>query len=98
LPDPADSYHLLDNQTSTGQLMASESSAPQSSSTYSLALTQVSLDQHPGKSDANSRAVFAGANISSISGCQFQIFNGPIKVIQESHKRRRFVIESDDED
>ena len=97
LPDSVDSYHLLDNQTSTGQLMTSES-APQSSLTNSLAVTHASLDQHPGKSDVTSRAVFAGANISSISGCQFQIFNGPVKIIQESHKRRRFVIESDDED
>ena len=97
LPDSVDLYHLLDNQSSTGQLMISES-APQSSSTNSLAATQATLDQHPGKSDVNSRAVFAGANINSISGCQFQIFNGPVKIIQDSNKRRRFVIESDDED
>ena len=96
LPDSVHSYHLLDNQLSTGQMISE--SAPQSSSTNSLAVTQASLDQHPGKSDVNSRAVFAGANINSISGCQFQIFNGPVKIIQDSHKRRRFVIESDDED
>ena len=96
LPDSVDSYHLLDNQSSTGQMISE--SAPQSSSTNSLAVTQASLDQHPGKSDVNSRAVFARANINSISGCQFQIFNGPVKIIQDSHKRRRFVIESDDED
>jgi len=97
LPDSVDSYHLPENQSSTGQLMTSES-VQQSTSTNSLAVTQASLNQHPGTSDVNSRAVFAGANISSVSGCQFQIFNGPVKIIQESHKRRRFVIESDDED
>ena len=50
-----------------------------------------------GSSDVNSRAVFAGANITNISGCQLQIFNGPVKVIHESNKRRRFVIESEEE-
>ena len=38
------------------------------------------------------------ANISSITGCQFQIFNGSIKIVHESHNRRRVVMESDDED
>ena len=27
-------------------------------------------------------------NISSITGCQFQIFIGLIKIVQESHKKR----------
>jgi len=76
--------------------MTSES-AQQSTSTNSLAVTQASLNQHLGTLDVNSRVVFTGANISSISGRQFQIFNGPVKIIQESHKRRRFFIESDDE-
>ena len=31
----------------------------------------------------NGGAVFVGANISSISGCQFQMFNGQVKIIQE---------------
>ena len=49
-----------------------------------------------GASGVNSRAVFAVANISSISGSQFQIFNGPMNFV---HKRRRFhVIKSDEED
>jgi len=64
----------------------------QLTTTNSFAVTQAST------SDANRRAVFAGANISSISGCQFQIFNGPVKIIQGTEKRRRAVIESDDED
>ena len=55
-------------------------SAPRSTSTNYLAVTQASLEQHPGKSDVNSRVVFACANISSISGSQFQIFNGPVNM------------------
>lgn len=51
---------------------------------------------HSYQEDSNSQAVFAGASISSISGCQFQIFNGPVKIFQEK-KRRRLVIESDEE-
>ena len=49
------------------------------------------------REDSNNQAVFAGASISSISECQFQIFNGPVKIFQEK-KRRRLVIESDEED
>ena len=41
--------------------------------------------------------VFAGANIGSISGCTFQIFHGKVKFVQ-TKKKRRLVIESDDDD
>ena len=41
--------------------------------------------------------VFAGANIGSISGCTFQIFHGNVKFVQ-TEKKRRLVIESDDDD
>jgi len=57
----------------------------QLTTTNSLAVNQAST------SDANSRAVFAGGNTSSISGYQFQIFNSPVKIVQGA-------IESDDED
>ena len=49
------------------------------------------------REDSNNQAVFAGASISSISECPFQIFNGPVKIFQEK-KRRRLVIENDEED
>jgi hypothetical protein len=49
------------------------------------------------REDSNNQAVFACASTSSISECQFQIFNGPVKIFQEK-KRRRLVIESDEED
>ena len=51
----------------------------------------------PGPSDGVGQATFAGANIGSVSGCQFQIFHGDVKIVQQS-KRRRVIIESDDED
>ena len=69
-----------------------------STSSNSIAVTQASLHQLQSASDIDSRAVFSGANISSITGCQFHIFNGPVKIVHETHKRRRVVIESDDED
>lgn len=96
LPD-SNSVEFLANETSTitGQSMKS---VQQVTTTHSLAVTQASNQLIPVTPDANSRAVFAGANISSISGCQFQIFNGPVKIIQGAQKRRRAVIESDDED
>jgi len=62
-------------------------SSEYSTSTNSIAVTKASLNQHPRTSDVKNREVFAGANISSISGCQSQIFSGPIKIIHESHKR-----------
>ena len=40
---------------------------------------------------------FAEANIGSISGCTFQIFHGKVKFVQ-TKKKRRLVIESDDDD
>ena len=73
LPDSVDSYHLPENQTSTGQLMTTES-VQQSTSTNSLAVTQTSLNQHPGTSDVNSRATFSWvrAPISSTNLNMFQ--------------------------
>ena len=48
-------------------------------------------------SSTSSQVVFAGANIHEISGCNFQLFNGPVTFIQESKpKKRRVVIEDDD--
>ena len=47
--------------------------------------------------DTTSQAVFAGATISKISSCDFHIFNGPVKIVQEK-KRRRIEIDSDEED
>lgn len=44
-------------------------------------------------------SIFSGASINEITGCQFQIFKGPVKIMQPSiKKKRRYVIESDDED
>ena len=83
-----DLYHLALKETSKGQSMTFESM--QQLTQHSLAVTQASI------SDENSRAVFVGANISRVSGCQFQISNGPVKIIQETQIRRRAVIESDD--
>ena len=88
------SHHLQENPTSNGGLLI-----PEAVVINSLSVVQASLNQlrgPEGASDVNSRAVFVCANISSISGCQFQIFNGPVNVV---HERRRFhVIESDEED
>ena len=48
--------------------------------------------------DTTSQAVFfAGATITKISNCDFHIFNGPVKIIQEK-KLLRVVIDSDEKD
>ena len=41
--------------------------------------------------------IFTGANIGSISGCTFQIFQGNVKIVQNERKRR-IVIDSDEDD
>ena len=78
--------------SNSGQLM---SSTQQSHSQLSLQHTTNSLAVNNASVPAASNGVFPGANISTISGCQFQIFNGPMKLIQQG-KKRRYVIESDD--
>ena len=80
--------------SSGGQLM---SNSQQSHSQLSLQHTKNSLAVNKASFPESSNGVFPGANISSISGCHFQIFNGPVKIIQQG-KKRRYVLESDDED
>ena len=93
--DSSGSHHLPENPTSNWGLLTTEA-VEHKTSTNSLSLTQASLNQLRGASDLNRWAVFVGANISKISGCQFQIFNGPVNFV---YKRRRFhVIETDEED
>ena len=41
--------------------------------------------------------VFTGANIGSIRRCTFQIFHGNVKIVQNERKRR-IVIDSDEDD
>ena len=41
--------------------------------------------------------IFTGANIGSISGCTFHIFHGNVKIVQNERKRR-VVIDSDEDD
>ena len=66
--------HVALKEASRGQSMKIES-MQKLTETNSLAVTQAST------SDADSRAVFAGANISSIFGCQFQTLKSPVKII-----------------
>ena len=46
---------------------------------------------------SSTAAVFTGANTGSISGCTFQIFHDSVKIVQNERKRR-IVIESDEDD
>ena len=45
-------------------------------------------------------AIFAGADISSVSDCTFQIMTGPVNIVNEPvlKRPRRHIIESKDED
>jgi len=81
--------------SNSGQLLMSISQ--QSHSQLSLQHTINSLSVNNASIPAASNGVFPDANTSSISGCQFQIFNGPVKSIQQG-KKWRYVTESDDED
>ena len=69
-----------------------------SASNIQNAVTSVS-SSYPSTSNAL-EAIFAGANISSVSDCTFQIMTGPVNIVsQPALKRpRRPIIESDDED
>ena len=80
--------------SSSGQLM---SSSQQSDSQLSFQHTTNLLAVNNANVPAASNGVFPGANFICISGCQFQIFSGPVKLIQQG-KKRRYVIESNDED
>ena len=65
------------------------SSSQQSHSQLSVQHTMNSLAVNNASVPAASNGVFPGANISSISGCHFQIFNGPVKLIQQGKKQER---------
>ena len=75
------------------QMASCSSSENASTSTSINSMMESSVD--PLLSSAT--PVFAGANIGSISGCTFQIFHGNVKFVQ-TEKKRRLVIESDDDD
>ena len=75
------------------QMASCSSSENASTSTAVNSMMKSSVD--PLLSSAT--PVFAGANVGSISGCTFQIFHGNVKFVQ-TEKKRRLVIESDDDD
>lgn len=54
----------------------------------------LAINQRETNNTVNDQGIFPGANISN---CQFQIFHGPVKIVQDRQKRR-IVIDSDDED
>ena len=51
----------------------------------------------PSQSYGAAQEAFAVANIGSFSDCMFQVFNGPVTIVQQP-KRQGVVTESDDED
>ena len=55
------------------------------------------IDQSSDPLLSSTALIFTGANIGSISGCTFQIFHGSVKIVQNERKRR-IVIDSDEED
>ena len=62
------------------------------------AVTSVS-SSYPSTSNAL-ETIVAGANISSVSDCTFQIMTGPVNNVNEAalKRPRRHITESDDED
>ena len=59
--------------------------------------TTTLIDQSSDPILSYTAPVFAGANIGSISGCTFQIFHCSVKIVQNERKRR-IVIDSDEDD
>ena len=71
--------------------MSSSNHIQQSTTSSSIALNSAMPLQ------AQSQGIFGGSSIGSVSGCTSQVFNGPVKIIHQTNKRR-IIIESDDED
>ena len=59
--------------------------------------TNTLIDQSSDPLLSSTSPVFTGANIGSISGCTFQMFHGNVKIVK-NERRRRIVIESDEDD
>ena len=59
--------------------------------------TTKSINQSIDPLLSSTAPIFAGANIGSISGCKLQIFHGIVK-IGDNGRKRRIVIESDEDD
>ena len=59
--------------------------------------TTTLIDQSSDPLLSSTAPIFTGANIGSISGCTFQIFHGNVKIVQNERKRR-VVIDSDEDD
>ena len=59
--------------------------------------TTAFIDQSSDPLLFSTAPIFTGANIGSISGCTFQIFHGNVKIVQNERKRR-IVIDSDEDD
>ena len=93
------SYVLSGETQNNHQITQASTSSQQLLSSNQLSLQQMtnSLAVNNASSPTALDSIFSGANISSISGCQFQIFKGPVKMIQQGNKRR-YIIDSDDED
>ena len=62
----------------------------------SSSTTTTLIDQSSDPLLSSTAPIFTGANIGSISGCTFQIFQGNVKIVQNERKRR-IVIDSDED-
>ena len=60
-------------------------------------ITNTLIDQSSDPLLSSTIPVFTGANMGSISGYTFQIFHGNVKIVQNKRKRR-IVIDSDEDD
>ncbi len=87
----------VSSQLSSPVITSNPKETPQAINASNTSLQSFEATLNRQIEETNNQAIFAGANISSVSGCQFQIFNGPVKILHESRKRP-LRIESDDED
>ncbi len=87
----------VSSQLSSPVITSNPKETPQDINASNTSLQSFEATLNRQMEETNNQAIFAGANISSVSGCQFQIFNGPVKILHESRKRP-LRIESDDEE
>ena len=83
----------------SGRKESATASSSDINSDESVKVPSVSSIGYSSSSNAL-EAVFAGANISSMSGCTFQFMTGPVSIVNKPAPKRprRLIIGSDDED
>ena len=87
-----------ETSTITSSFLATTSSAATSSA--DLVHQVKSRNQISAIQQMVAPPLFAGSNVQTVSSCSFQVYQGPVTIVQETKppKRRRITIESDEDE